>query len=110
MRTSGNSRNGPCKRWLSFAHLCAGPKHQRLKHAAACRSTCFWGLLVGVLKHDAACRRRLKIGLGLSGEKDQIRISIPPLCSLLPALPACNQRVRVGFTEMMVTIEFFNPL
>ena len=40
------------------------PKHQRLKHAVACRSTCFWGLLVGVLKHAAACRSTLRIGLG----------------------------------------------
>ena len=27
-------------------------------------STCFWGLLVGVLRHAAACRSTLKIGLG----------------------------------------------
>ena len=46
-----------------------GTKHQRLKHAAACRSTCFWGLLVGVLKHAAACRSTLKTGLGLFREK-----------------------------------------
>ena len=29
-------------------------RHQRLKHAAACHSTRFWGPLVGVLKHAAA--------------------------------------------------------
>ena len=31
-------------------------KHQRQQHAAACRSARFWELLVGVLKHAAACR------------------------------------------------------
>ena len=41
-------------------------KHQWLKHAAACCSTCFWGLLVGVLKHAAACCSTLKIGLGFN--------------------------------------------
>ena len=33
---------------------CTAARHLRLKHAAAFRSTCFWGLLVGVLKHAAA--------------------------------------------------------
>ena len=31
-------------------------KHQRQQHAAACRSARSWELLVGVLKHAAACR------------------------------------------------------
>ena len=35
----------------------------------ACRSTCFWGLLVGILKHAATCRSTLKIGLRLFGKK-----------------------------------------
>ena len=43
---------------------------QCLKHTAECRSTCFWGLLVGVLKHAAACRGTLKIGLRLLGGGD----------------------------------------
>ena len=34
----------------------SGAKHQRQQHAAACRSARFWELLVGVLKHAAACR------------------------------------------------------
>ena len=33
-----------------------GGKHQRQQHAAACRSARFWELLVGLLKHAAACR------------------------------------------------------
>ena len=45
--------------------------------ATACCSTCFWGLLVGFLKHSATdaaacrsgCRSTLKIGLGLFGKK-----------------------------------------
>ena len=35
-------------------------RYQRLKHAAACHSTYFWGLLEVVLKHAAACRSTLK--------------------------------------------------
>ena len=40
------------------------PKHQRQQHAAACRSARFWELLVGVLKHAAACRRDPKFSHG----------------------------------------------
>ena len=55
-------------------------RHQRLKHAAACRSTCFGGLLVGVLKHAAACRSTLNIGLRfLGGGEYRTKISIPSL-------------------------------
>ena len=40
--------------WRMDLHLGVGNGHQQLKHATACRSTCFWGLLVRVLKHAAA--------------------------------------------------------
>ena len=53
-------------------------KHQWLKHAAVCCSTCFWGLLMGVLKHAAACCSTPKIGFG---RKYWTEISIPSLCS-----------------------------
>ena len=33
---------------------CVMGRPQRLKHAAACRSTYFWGLFVGILKHTTA--------------------------------------------------------
>ena len=39
-------------------------KHQRQQHAAACRSARFWELLVGVLKHAAACRSEPKFSHG----------------------------------------------
>ena len=50
-------------------------KHQRLKHAAACCSTCFWGQLVGVLKRAAACRGT-KLGWDFLGRKYRIKISM----------------------------------
>ena len=66
---------------LSLEHtrlLCAfAARHQRWKHAAACRSTCFWGLLVGFFKHAAACCSTLKIGLRFIGEKYRAKIARP---------------------------------
>ena len=50
----GNLQNGQNEHQSPFC------RHQRLKHAASCRkmvqhAACFWGLLVEVLKHAAAC-------------------------------------------------------
>ena len=54
--------------------------HNIPQHALACRCTFFWGLLVRLLKHTAACRSTLKIWLG---KKYRPKISLPSLASHL---------------------------
>ena len=46
------------------ADVCALCCHKQAPTAAACRSARFWELLVGVLKHAAACRSEPKFSHG----------------------------------------------
>ena len=76
----------------------------------ACRNTCFWGLLVGVLKHSAACRSTLKIGLGVLGKKCRTKISIPSLSTHVSEMAntvvvkccICDGEDSVQFLELTI--------